>query len=123
MLGPGHQDGLEWRDRFYLEQRAGGWISAGRQGFDLTGRRMVLPANCFALLSDALSLPAPLRARAVLEEAFVRHLAPDLANHPYNPGSKKEQRKARRAAKAGGADAGRTGFVSRLRRAVRRRAG
>ncbi|MFV2064588.1 MAG: hypothetical protein ACC726_13925, partial [Chloroflexota bacterium] len=35
--GAGRQDELEWRDRFFLEQRCGGWLSAGLQGFDLSG--------------------------------------------------------------------------------------
>lgn len=87
ILDQGTQDDLDWRDRFYLEQRMGGWLSSGLQGFDISGRRQIHIANCDALLADLLSVPTAQRRAGTHEAALVERLAPVLAGFAYNPGS------------------------------------
>ncbi len=111
--GPGQQQDLDWRDRFYLEQRVGGALSSGVQGFDITGQRMVYLANCPVLLGDLLGAPEEPRWESLYEHELVERMAPALSVYPYNPGSTKGE-SARKAF------ASRTrkkpGVVSRLRR-------
>lgn len=36
---------VDWRDRFYLEQRMGGWQAAKEQVYDLDGHHRMFPIN------------------------------------------------------------------------------
>lgn len=119
MRGKGRQDDIDWRDRFYVEQRCGGWMSAGLQGFDLSGRRQLHLANCAALLSDLYSVPEQDRFAGAPQAEVVRRLAPALAAFPYNPGSTKHSGRSRAAASAAGQRES-TGLRARLGRIGRR---
>ncbi|MFV2064628.1 MAG: hypothetical protein ACC726_14130, partial [Chloroflexota bacterium] len=120
ILGAGRQADLDWRDRFYLEQRMGGWLSAGLQGFDISARRQIHIANCDALLADLLNVPLAERRAGTHEAALVERLAPALAAFPYNPGSggrskgSGTQGKGRRASRS---------LLDRIRGASERRSG
>lgn len=117
---------LDWRDRFYLEQRVGGWLSAGLQGFDLSGRRQVHIANERGLLGDLLAVPQPLRRQGMHEAALVERLAPELASFPVNPDAgkggdgrgRRSEGAGRAARRPGEAGAGgrAVGILARLRR-------
>ena len=75
---------LDWRDRFYVEQRLAGWLSSIEQGIDLTGRERLHVANCADLFSLLLSLPEPTRRSGRHQLELVRMLAPELARFPVN---------------------------------------
>jgi hypothetical protein len=86
---------VDWRDRLYLEQRVGGWLSSVEQGVDLTGRRSIYPANCGRLLSEILALPEATRTGGFYQRLLVQRMAPELAALPVNPLSLREQAKGR----------------------------
>lgn len=86
---------VDWRDRLYLEQRVGGWLSSVEQGVDLTGRRSIYPANCGRLLSDILALPEETRTGGFYQGLLVRRMAPKLAAVPVNPLPLRERAKGR----------------------------
>lgn len=48
--------GLDWRERLYIEQRVGGWVSYAAQGFDLLDSVRISPVNCQELMELLLSL-------------------------------------------------------------------
>jgi hypothetical protein len=118
----GTEAGLDWRDRFYLEQRVGGWLSSGLQGFDISGRRQVHIANERSVLADLLSFPQPQRRRSAHEAALVQQMAPDLAAFPYNPDAKSKGQGGdtstgdSRGKGSGSGQSRRSGLLSRFRR-------
>ena len=79
------QDHLDWRDRFFLEQRQAGWLSSKEQIYDLT------PLERFPILNSAwnyallLSIPEPKRLGSLVQVALLQTLAPPLLNVPFNP--------------------------------------
>jgi hypothetical protein len=77
--------GLDWRDRLYLEQRLGGWLSALEQGLDITLGERVHIANAAATYNLMLELPEETRAQAQHQRDLVARLAPTLAEFPFNP--------------------------------------
>jgi hypothetical protein len=76
---------LDWRDRFYLEQRSGGWLSSIGQALDLVGPARVHVASCGALIEAALGIPEVVRRTGAHHEHLIRRLAPELARFPINP--------------------------------------
>lgn len=76
---------MDLRDRFYLEQRVAGWLSAIDQGVDLTGRQLVQVGNCADFLAVALSLPVETRRASRHHAELVRRMAPELLSEPVNP--------------------------------------
>lgn len=78
-------DLLDWRDRFYLEQRMAGWLSALQQGLDIVpGQRIHLP-NCQDFMCALLSLPVSMRAAKKYSQVLISRMAPELLRHPFNP--------------------------------------
>jgi len=77
--------GLEWRDRFYLEQRIAGWLSAIEQGLDLTGTERVHVMNCHDLISLFLSIPLEKRRTAQHHVDLINEMFPRLLQYPFNP--------------------------------------
>lgn len=118
----GIDTGLDWRDRFYLEQRVGGWLSAGLQGFDISGRRQVHIANERNVLADLLSFPQSQRRSGAHEAALVEQMAPDLTAFPYNPDARSKGQgggKTRGGSRPQGSRSGgsrSSGLLSRFRR-------
>jgi hypothetical protein len=77
---------IDWRDRLYLEQRIGGWVSSVEQALDLTGSERVYVANSHAYMAAVLGLPEETRRRAAHHMELIRRLAPELLELPFNPG-------------------------------------
>jgi hypothetical protein len=76
---------LDWRDRFYLEQRLGSWHSNVARLPDLLESTRFYPANClwmFHLLQQAT--PAQ-REQGVAQREAIGILAPHLLQFPVNP--------------------------------------
>jgi hypothetical protein len=80
-----HPEALDWRDRFYWEQRLGGWASASAQAMDLVTFERFFPANNRRFITGLLSFPEAERRRAAPQQAMLEHLAPELAAIPTNP--------------------------------------
>jgi hypothetical protein len=79
------QEQVDWRDKFYLEQRVSGWASALQQGLDLVQGERVHLINSQRLICAMLSLPAEARAGKRFVTTLVDRMAPDLNGIPYNP--------------------------------------
>ena len=77
--------GIDWRDRFYLEQRVGGWLAALEQALDVAAPERVHLASCDALLGALLSIPPEERVGSAHHEALIERMAPDLLELPFNP--------------------------------------
>jgi hypothetical protein len=75
---------FSFKDRFYLEQRVSGWLSALEQAADLTNFDRIHPANCQDIL-DLLSL-----STLHPQEQIIKNLEPDLLNIAFNKKSLKE---------------------------------
>jgi len=93
--------GLDWRDRFYMEQRVGGWLSSVEQGLDCTGRRSLHPANCSALLEDLLAFDPSMRVTFDHHEMLIERMAPELLEYPINPPDNWSRRLAGRVMREG----------------------
>lgn len=106
-----HPEPLDWRDRFYWEQRIGGWVGPNEAGLDLLPGRRVNPALTQHVASAVLQIPLDVRRRSQHHLDLVERMAPRLAAWPINPpGSPWSPRTLRRrAAKVG----------DRLRRQIR----
>ncbi|MCW2960208.1 MAG: hypothetical protein JWM90_595 [Thermoleophilia bacterium] len=92
MLDDPHDNGLDWRDRFYVEQVCGAWTSAVEQELDLTGTHRIPLANCHALLSTLFALPREWQVDGRWSHEVVRRLAPAIADVPANPNDPPLQR-------------------------------
>lgn len=77
--------GLDWRDRFYLEQRLAGWLSTLEQALDITLSERVHVANAATTYALMLRLPEDVRRRGQHQRDLVARLAPPLAEFPFNP--------------------------------------
>lgn len=80
-----HPEPIDWRDRFYWEQRIGAWHSAGAQAMDMAPGLRLSPANCRHTLSLLLGIPEARRIVSGHHVDLVARLAPALADLPFNP--------------------------------------
>jgi hypothetical protein len=79
------QEHLDWRDRFFLEQRQAGWLSAKEQVYDLLPLRRFFALNAASTHALLLSIPESQRLDSRVQRELIRRLAPDLDELPYNP--------------------------------------
>lgn len=87
--------GLDWRDRFYLEQRLGCWLADIEQALDLTGTRRVHLANAATVFEALNAVDRPSRQRGEVQKAAIARLAPELLTLPFNPADRRVVRAAR----------------------------
>lgn len=76
---------LDWRDRYYIEQRVAGWQCAKEQLYDMYLLQRWPLINSGRLYSLMLSLPEPLRRSGSHQMDLVARLSPGLASFPTNP--------------------------------------
>jgi hypothetical protein len=76
---------VDWRDKFYLEQRVSGWAGALQQGLDLVQGERVHLINSQRSICAMLSLPAEARAEKRFVATLIDRMAPALNSTPYNP--------------------------------------
>ena len=76
---------LDWRDRFYLEQRLGAWASTVQRTLDVLDGNFFYPANCLWVAHLMLQYSPKERRAGLAQRAAIRLLAPPLAELPYNP--------------------------------------
>ena len=84
-IGTSPQPGLDWRDRFYWEQRMAGWLSSGEQGLDLVPAEKLHPVNCVDAFELLLAIDPGIRSTGRHQLDLVSRMAPELAAFPYNP--------------------------------------
>lgn len=80
-----YSEQIDWRDRFYLEQRLSGWLRAGQQGLDLVKGERIHVYNTQRILCAALSLPHHKRKNKEFIKDLIKRMAPELNELPYNP--------------------------------------
>lgn len=79
------QPHLDWRDRFFLEQRQAGWLSSKEQVYDLTDLTRFPILNASRTYSLLLSIPEAKRLGSLVQVALLERLAPQLCRYPFNP--------------------------------------
>ncbi|MEX2670969.1 MAG: hypothetical protein WD294_02540 [Phycisphaeraceae bacterium] len=77
--------GLEWTDRFHLEQRLAGWYAAIEQALDLLPVEHVPPVNSVGIYRLLLSLDGDLRQRGEHQHDLIQRMWPILLTVPINP--------------------------------------
>ncbi|MEE0945217.1 MAG: hypothetical protein U0M42_00130 [Acutalibacteraceae bacterium] len=75
---------IDVRDRFYIEQRVGGWAAAIEQSLDLNDFTSIQIANCPRLLSLLLSASEDERMNAEISMKCIQQLKPELLKYPVN---------------------------------------
>ena len=79
------QDNLDWRDRFFIEQRQAGWLSSKEQVYDLAQLERFPILNCAYIYSLLLSLKEEQRLGSLVQKELIRQVAPELLQYPFNP--------------------------------------
>jgi hypothetical protein len=77
-------DRLDWRDRLYLEQRLGCWLSAVEQLLDLIDADRFHSFNSHSYFSRVLQVPAAKRQLKQHHVDLIKRMAPALAKFPFN---------------------------------------
>lgn len=78
-------DGLDWRDRFYLEQRVAGWLSSIEQSLDLTDTERFYVINSHNIISLLLSVPEEKRKITQHHVDLINNMSPEILKFPFNP--------------------------------------
>lgn len=91
------QQHLDWRDRFFLEQRQAGWLNNKEQVYDLTNLTRFPILNASRTYSLLLSIPEAKRLGSLVQVALLERLAPKLCQYPFNPADDKFNRWLRMA--------------------------
>lgn len=82
-----HDNGLDLVDAFYIDQRAGGWLSAVEHSLDMMPGLSLPAANCGRILSALITPGEADREAGRLQRETIRQLAPGLQKFPINPTS------------------------------------
>lgn len=76
---------LDWRDRFFIEQRQAGWLSSKEQLYDLGEVERFFPLNAAHTSALLLGLEERQRLGSVVQVELARRIAPELLRYPFNP--------------------------------------
>ncbi len=76
---------IDWRDRFYLEQRLAGWNSTTQGFWDMLDGTTFYPGNCLWVFHLFLGFSPEKRKQGVPQREAIRRLAPELMTIPINP--------------------------------------
>ena len=79
------QPNLDWRDRFFIEQRQAGWLSTKEQVYDLADLQRFPILNCAHLYSLLLSISEEKRLGSKIQAELIRKVCPDLTAYTFNP--------------------------------------
>jgi hypothetical protein len=96
-VGRSELPGLEFVDRFYLDQRGGCWLGDIEQALDLVEPERIHVLNSSRTISLLLSQPMESRQKDGHQVRLIEALSPQLAAFPVNPPDPKLRRLARRA--------------------------
>lgn len=75
---------IDIRDRFYIEQRVNGWVSAIEQALTINDFDSIQIANCQEIISILLSASDKERLNNHLAYKMIESLVPSLLNFPVN---------------------------------------
>lgn len=76
---------IDWRDRFYLDQRLGAWLSGIHRITDILDGAFFYPANCLWVFDLLLQHSIQERKEGCVQMRMIRDLAPGLSKFPVNP--------------------------------------
>lgn len=76
---------LDWRDRYYIEQRLAGWLSCTEQALDIVNIDRQVPANSTLFFNVMLNIPEEIRKTKVQMKDLIHYLDPKLLQLPINP--------------------------------------
>jgi len=76
---------IDWRDRFYLEQRLSGWLSSVEQSLDLINADTFHTANSQYYFALVLRVPEEKRRVSQHHIDLIAQMAPELMKFPFNP--------------------------------------
>jgi len=79
------QSNLDWRDRFFIEQRQAGWLSAKEQLYDLMLLERFPILNAARNYAILLGVRDRKRLNSVIQKEIIRQFAPFLLRYPFNP--------------------------------------
>ncbi|MEL6930354.1 MAG: hypothetical protein AAFO95_17210 [Cyanobacteria bacterium J06600_6] len=79
------QPHLDWRDRFFLEQRQAGWLSSKEQVYDLSNLTRFPILNAARTYALLLSISQSKRENSLVQVAILKQLNPKLLKYPFNP--------------------------------------
>lgn len=79
------QEHLNWRDRFFIEQRQAGWLSSKEQLYDLNDLQRFPILNSAYLFSLLLSIEEEKRIGSKIQRELINRVNPQLSQYPYNP--------------------------------------
>lgn len=82
------EDRIDWRDRFYLEQRTAGWQAAKEQLYDLHTHHRYFPINSARIFGLLLSIDPELRQDGSHRRRLIEMAEPRLLSEPFNPPGK-----------------------------------
>ena len=75
---------IDLRDRFYIEQRVNGWVSAIEQALTINDFDSIQIANCQELISLLLAATDDEREDNTLAYRMIEALVPELLKYPVN---------------------------------------
>ncbi|MEM7323186.1 MAG: hypothetical protein AAF531_08880 [Actinomycetota bacterium] len=81
---PDHER-VDWRDRFYMEQRAGGWQAAKEQLYDLHRHHRFFPVNSARTIGWLFAIDPTLRSTGRHRRELIALADDRLLAEPFNP--------------------------------------
>lgn len=84
---------IDWRKRFYLEQRVGSWLSSIEQADDLTNFDRISPLNSEFLVSLLWGLSLKSTNNKNHQKKIIKKIYPELLKYPFNKKKIKEHLK------------------------------
>jgi hypothetical protein len=79
---------MDWRDRFYIEQRLAGWQSSKEQLYDLSNIQRIPIVNAARTYALMLSISENHRLNAKYQLDLISQAVPQLSCYPCNPSDK-----------------------------------
>lgn len=80
-----YSENVDWRDKFYLEQRLAGWLSSLQQALDLVKGEKIHIANSQKFICTLLALSQTTRIGIEHHKKLIEKMAPELLEFPFNP--------------------------------------
>jgi len=79
------QVNMDWRERYFIEQRLAGWHASTEQALDMVNIERLVPANSFLFYNIHLALPEEIRKTKGPVVDLLKRLAPQVLQVPINP--------------------------------------
>ena len=76
---------MDWRERFFIEQRLAGWHASTEQALDMINIDRLVPANSFLFYNIHMALPEEIRKTKAPVTDLLNRLAPQVLQVPINP--------------------------------------